>query len=217
MLISSISTVPYEFLITGDFNVHVDDPTDLKVLKFIPLLDLANLTQHVLFSTHCHSHTFDLVMASSNSSLFPIYPSSPIFPSVPPSKHLIHSIYSIDMNSFIHGIMSSNLFNHPPTNLSGLVDCYNCTLTILLNKHAPVKSKILHSKPANHYFTPGLNKLKLAKRHLKRLWSKSHSLEDLRVLQTPSNHYHVIIKLNESITLISLLLVLLILLTSGKQ
>jgi hypothetical protein len=51
-LISSISTTPFEFLITNDFNIHVDDPTDSNALKFISLLDLANLTQHVPFSTH---------------------------------------------------------------------------------------------------------------------------------------------------------------------
>ena len=89
--------------------------------------------------------------------------------------------------------MSSNLITHPPTNLSDLVDCYNSTLATLLNKHAPLKSKILHPKPANHWFTPALNKLKLAKRHLERVWSKSHSIEDLKLLRTASNHYHAAI------------------------
>ena len=58
------------------------------------------------------------------------------------------------------------------------------------SKHAPLKSKILHPKPANHWFTPALNKLKLTKRHLERVWSKSHSIEDLKLLRTASNHYH---------------------------
>ena len=77
--------------------------------------------------------------------------------------------------------MSSNLITHPPTNLSDLVDCYNSTLATLLNKHAPLKSKILHPKPANHWFT------------LERVWSKSHSVEDLELLRTASNHYHAAI------------------------
>ena len=151
-------------------------------MKFISLLDLANLTQHVSFSTHCHSHTLDLVITTSNSSLSPTFASSPIFPSdhipviyslnispsptVPLSKHLTRSIHSINIESFIRDIMSSNLITQPPTNLSDLVDCYNSTLATLLNKHAPLKSKILHPKPANHWFTSALNKLKLTKRHL---------------------------------------------------
>ena len=89
--------------------------------------------------------------------------------------------------------MSSNLINHPPTNLSDLVDCYNSTLATLPNKHAPFNSKILHPKPANHWFTPALNKLKLTKRHLERVWSKSHSSEALKLLLTASNHHHTVI------------------------
>ena len=232
-LISSISTTPYEFLITGDFNIHVDDLTDSNALKFISLLDLANLTQHVPFSTHCHSHTLDLVITTSDSSLSPTFTPSPIFPSdhIPviyflnispsptvskhPSKHLTRSIHSINTNSFILDIMSSKLITHPPTILSDLVDCYNSTLSALLNKHAPLKSKIFHPKPANHWFTPALNKLKRAKRHLERVWSKSHSIEDLFYVLPLIIIMLLSSKLKESITLLSLLLVLLILVSSG--
>ena len=48
----------------------------------------------------------------------------------------------------------------------------------------------MRPKPANYWFTPALNKLKLAKRLLERVWSKSHSIEDLKLLRTASNHCH---------------------------
>jgi hypothetical protein len=99
-------------------------------------------------------------------------------PIVPMSNHLTPSIHPINIKSFIHVIMSSILITDPPTNLSDLVDCYLSTLATLLNKHVPLKSKILRPKPANHWFTPALIKLKLAKRHLERVWSKSLSNED---------------------------------------
>jgi hypothetical protein len=53
-LISSVSTTPFEFLIATDVNIHVGNPSDPNALKFISLLDLVNLTQHVSFATHCH-------------------------------------------------------------------------------------------------------------------------------------------------------------------
>ena len=68
-LISFISTSPHDFLITGDFNIHVDDLTDSNALQFISLLDLANLTQHVSFPTHRLSHTLDLVITPTDSIL----------------------------------------------------------------------------------------------------------------------------------------------------
>ena len=56
-LITSVSTTLHEFVITGDFNIHVDDLTDSNAIQFISLLDSANLTQQVSFPTHRHSHT----------------------------------------------------------------------------------------------------------------------------------------------------------------
>jgi len=73
-LISSVSTSPHEFLITGDFNIHVDDLTDSNAIQFLSLLDHANLTQHVSFPTHRHYHTLHLVIMYANSSL-PALPS----------------------------------------------------------------------------------------------------------------------------------------------
>jgi exonuclease III len=43
-LVSMVSTTPHEFLVTGDFNVHVDDLTDSCAVQFLTLLDQANLT-----------------------------------------------------------------------------------------------------------------------------------------------------------------------------
>jgi len=40
-LISSVSTSPHEFLITGDFNIHVDDLADSNAIQFLSLLDHA--------------------------------------------------------------------------------------------------------------------------------------------------------------------------------
>jgi HEPN domain-containing protein len=208
-LISSAATCPHEFVITGDFNIHVDDITNPNTIQFTSLLDHANLIQHVSFPTHRHSHTLDLVITSAFSTLSPTISFSPISPSdhfpifsslqiCPPlakplSKHLTRAIRSINIANFCSDILSSRLITHPPSNLSDLVDCYNSTLSSLLNKHAPLRSKILRQKPSNPWFTAALKKLKLAKRHLERTWSRSHSSIDLKNFRSASNHYHAAI------------------------
>jgi exonuclease III len=221
-LISSISTSPHDFLITGDFNIHVDDLTDSNTLQFISLLDLANLTQHVSFPTHCFNHTLDLVITQTDSTLcsvvsrYPISPSDhfPILYSLnisrpsssPVSKHLTRAVHSINIEKFSRDIISSRLITHPPSNLSDLIDCYNSTLKNLLDKHAPLISKSIRSKPSQPWFTPALNKLKSAKRRLERAWSKSHSSDDLKLLRSATNHYHAAVikaKRNFNISLIS--------------
>jgi exonuclease III len=70
-LVSTVTTLPHEFIITGDFNIHVDNPTDSYTQQFLSVLNDANLTQHVTFPTHSHSHTLDLVITGINSSLRP--------------------------------------------------------------------------------------------------------------------------------------------------
>ena len=52
-----------ELLILGDFNYWIDDPSSkLYSLEFMELLDLNNMINHVLNSTHIHGHTLDLVL-----------------------------------------------------------------------------------------------------------------------------------------------------------
>src|SRR5688572_30129279 len=62
---------PNEFLLTGDFNIHVDNPSDSLGSDFLNLLSSANLIQHVNFPTHIKNHTLDLVITSASSLLSP--------------------------------------------------------------------------------------------------------------------------------------------------
>ena len=204
--ISTAATTPHEFLITGDFNIHADNHSDLHSQQFLSLLNNANLTQHVNFPTHQAGHTLDLVITTKDSTLsptithslvspsdhFPIFTSLVISPPSPPplTKHFFRCIKSINLNNFIRDIRISRLITHPPTNLSDLVECYNLTLSNILNKHAPLKSKLLRPKPSNPWFTPALQKLKSTHRHLEKIWSRTCSTFDLKLLKSATNHYH---------------------------
>ena len=204
--ISTAATTPHDFLVTGDFNIHTDNHSYLHSQQFLSLLNNANLTQHVNFPTHQAGHTLDLVITTKDSTLsptithslvspsdhFPIFTSLVISPPSPPplTKHFFRCIKSINLNNFIRDIRTSRLITHPPTNLSDLVECYNLTLSNILNKHAPLKSKLLRPKPSNPWFTPALQKLKSNRRHLEKIWSRTHSTFDLKLLKSATNHYH---------------------------
>ena len=76
--LSITATTPHEFIITGDFSLHLDNPSDHLTSQFPHLtsqfpsvLSLFNLTQNVDLSTHNKSHILDLVIISSDSSLAP--------------------------------------------------------------------------------------------------------------------------------------------------
>jgi hypothetical protein len=89
--------------------------------------------------SHLLHTVIDLVITTSNSSLYPTFTSLPPFPSdhipvihslnisssptVPLCKHLTRSVHSIYIRSFIRDIMSSGLITHPPSNHSDIADC----------------------------------------------------------------------------------------------
>ena len=129
--LSSAATTPHEFIITGDFNTHLDDHVDSSAQQFTNLLSSTNLTQHVSVSTHIHNHTLYLVITSSHTNLSPTISQSfitvsdhfPIFthlnltptPPPPPSEFTFRGIKNINIIEFNSDLASSDLILHPPT------------------------------------------------------------------------------------------------------
>jgi exonuclease III len=61
-LLSSICTDYDCLILTGDFNFHIDIPTNHHTRDFTAILDTFSLTQHIDQPTHTHGHTLDLVI-----------------------------------------------------------------------------------------------------------------------------------------------------------
>ena len=53
---------PEVLVISGDFNLHLDDLGDNDTKKFMDLLETFSLSQHVSGPTHLSGHTFDLII-----------------------------------------------------------------------------------------------------------------------------------------------------------
>jgi len=73
--LSFAATTPHEFIITGDFNIHLDNHSDHATSQFLSLLSSFNLTQHVNFPTHNQNHILHLVITSYDSSQTLLAPS----------------------------------------------------------------------------------------------------------------------------------------------
>jgi Endonuclease-reverse transcriptase len=144
--VSHTATIPHGFLITGDFNLHVDDSENSNAKQFLTLLDSCNLIQLVNFPTHRCDHILDLIVTATNSALSPVISHSPISPSdhfpifcelniqppcLPHLKHIsFRHIDAIHIPHFVRNIFSSSLIHNPHSSLSELVDCYNFTLRV---------------------------------------------------------------------------------------
>ena len=60
-------------LVSGNFNVHLDDSSDADPRKFMELMDTFGLLQHVTTPMHVSGHVLDLIISRSpnNINIFP--------------------------------------------------------------------------------------------------------------------------------------------------
>ena len=75
-LLEALVTAPGSLLMAGDFNFHVDVPSDRDAQRFLRLLETFNLKQHINAPTHRSGHTLDLVITRSDenvASKFDVY------------------------------------------------------------------------------------------------------------------------------------------------
>ncbi len=204
--LSSSATTPDNFLITGDFNIHVNNPSDAHSSQFLTLLESFNLRQHVSVSTHISSNTLDLVIAPGSSNILSSVTVTPVSPSdhymvmssvnfqpPPPRPAILRTfrrIKSIDVHNFCNDIVSSALISDPPTTLPELVNCYNTTLSCILNKHAPVISKLITSEKSNPWYTTELRVLKCDRRRCEHQWRARPSSHSLSLLRKATKTYN---------------------------
>ena len=205
--LTSAATTPHEFLISGDFNFHVDDLKDSSSQQFLSLLSSFDLTQHVSCPTHNFGHTLDLVITSTNSSLHPSITTHPVSPSdhillftrlsisplppPPPQLHTFRNYRSFCIDDFLSDLSKSRLITHPPCSLGSLLIAYDTTLHALLDKHAPYTSKLAtHPSRSKPWFTPALRAFRTRRRSAENLWKRTRSAESLSRLKTLTNKYH---------------------------
>ena len=149
-------------VITGDFNVHVDDSTNPDATKLLDLLDSLGLCQHVTQSTHELGHTIiDLIITRRSDSTIHGWPTTDhLFsdhltvlttlrttkPAITSKERIYRKIKSIDLDTFRNDLAVSELCQKTHKEFNELVECYNKTLTHVLDKHAPLQRKIIHQR-----------------------------------------------------------------------
>ena len=61
-------------VIVGDFNIHMDTPSQTYSRKLLELCTAFDLIQHVTLPTHIKGHTVDLVFSRSTDRIQPTHP-----------------------------------------------------------------------------------------------------------------------------------------------
>jgi hypothetical protein len=158
-----LSTLPEKVIIVGDFNIHVDVPSEKLAVTFLELIETFGLSQLVKASTHSRKkkvndqgHTWDLVLARQLDDEFVwsvqvgdfvsdhrlvSCTMQALSPGWPVCEVQTRPLKSIDPDAFLADIRELSLLVSPSDSLDGLVQQYNDGLRSVLDKHAPLRLK----------------------------------------------------------------------------
>jgi hypothetical protein len=92
-----------------------------------------------------------------------------------PTKEIVtyRKLNVIDMEKFKSDITESNLINSPSSDLDELVNQYNSSLKTIMDKHAPLISKVVTTKPNTPWFNSEIKQAITDRRRSERKWIKS--------------------------------------------
>ncbi|XP_068707641.1 uncharacterized protein [Montipora foliosa] len=193
-MLERLVSLPGKLLVTSDFNFHINNPFDNTARQFLDLLNCINL--HVLNTvslTHKNNNILDLIIARTDeltalnpfvndpviSDHFAVHCNLPI--SKPQNHKMVsttRSLHNINLQSFVQDITSSTLFNSPSSDLTELCDQYNSDLSTILDKHAPLRTKIITIRPKAPWYNNYIREQKTICRRLERSWRHSHTETD---------------------------------------
>jgi len=178
-------------LIVGDINLHLNDVTDTRSVRFHTLSCSFNLSDHVGQPTRA-GNQLDIL-------LWRLDQPAPVVRVDPPmlSDHsLIVAFFelvdsrvtvkssikrrpwrSFDYDAFAVDLEKSDLILHPPTDVTELFACYDDTLIRLLDKHAPLRTVKVKARPAAPWFDLECRDAKAKTRRLEKAYRREPTAE----------------------------------------
>ena len=197
------------FIMTGDFNVHVDDNSNSEARAFMDILDSADLCQHIHEPTHKGGHTLDLLISrktdhpicesrvlpgqpSDHKALFAILD----FTRPPPSRKRVkfRRLRDINIEQFKEDIKYSQLALSTASITSELAEQFNLVLRELLDKHAHERTKTVTLRPNAPWYTEEVREAKRVKRRLERKMTKSNLEIDKQLYEEQCKTYQDLIE-----------------------
>ena len=200
--LESIVLCQEKLLISGDFNIHVDDAGDTDSIKLLDLLESYGLRQHVTGPTHKHDHTLDLIITRQSDQLLRNSPHAGRYisdhaavlcsihsdkPSLTVRKVSYRKLKSVNVDSLNEDLATSELCQNPSDDLQELVTSYNDTLRAALDKHAPLITRTIVERPRVPWFSEEIREAKRQRRKAEKRWRVSRLDYDLAVFKEKRN------------------------------
>ena len=154
--------------------------------QFLDLLNCFNL--HVLnavLPTHQNNNILDLILVRTDEltalnqlSQITLLCIATCLSANPKIVSTTRKLHNINLQSFVQDISSFTLFNSPPSNLTEPCDQCNSDLSAILDKHAPLRAKIITIWPKVPWYNDYIREQKRICCRLERSWRHSHTKTD---------------------------------------
>ena len=152
-----------DLILIGDFNVHMDNPTDSDTILFNDFLDSFNLVNKIDFEMHQNHHTLDVIITSYDYDSITnvsrghylsdhcfIYATLQLEINHPDLHQMIYrKLKNIKQEKISLDLRSITLEGQ---DLAALVSEYNTKLWNILDTHAPLKERVIRKCHSQCWF-----------------------------------------------------------------
>ena len=202
--LESVALVEGHLLITGDFNIHVNDVCDPAAARFINIIDSMGMINHVNIPTHIHGHTLDLIITRASTDLHItdvqatdyisdhsfICATTSLAKPIRGAKYVTRrNLSDINFDSFKKDLQNSEICKDPADTVDTIVNQYDDCLRKVLDHHAPSKSKVVRLTSVVPWFTSELGELKLRRRKSEYKWRASKQEDHYKDFKALRNEF----------------------------
>ena len=99
-------------------------------------------------------------------------------PATSVKKHNYRNLKVVNTDQLRKDLRDSELCTNPPSSLDVMIGCYNTTLTDILNRHAPLKTRTVTVRRRLPWFNEDIREAKRARRRAEKRWRRTRSSSD---------------------------------------
>ena len=183
-----------EFLLLGDFSIHVNKLHDEEAVTFHDFLSSFGLQNHILFPTHRSQNILDLVITHESTEIVSNFRQGKMIsdhfavlfnlhiPSRPRHERSIkfRKVKEIDASSFATDLRKAFIPLTSPNldELTKLVDGYNKVVASVLDQYAPLKTRRVVYEHYQPWYCCEIGDAVRYHRKLERVWRPDFKSKD---------------------------------------
>ena len=177
---------PSDIILTSDFNIHMDNTSNIYANQFKDLLSAHGLIQHITAPTHRYGHCLDLMITRENTSPLisniTVHPGlsdhyaiitdmnlkKPKMPTISVSTRHWKNVNIQDLYFDIESQLEN--VNLEDGELHSCVNLFESTVRNILDDHAPLKTRTVKLQSESPWFNDDIRAARKTRRQLERKW-----------------------------------------------